>query len=262
MDEKNRKTLSWSASLAVHAVGAILILVSAFHIATPTGAVTDKTDYLAVDVGGGPEAPPPTQEHVVQEPIPPQEVPTQTSADKEAQIPPAESAPEKQEVNEAENSDGGNSPKPFTPTEIENSPSQEEANDAQQESNTTVEQNPPIVSETPAPSPSSGDSTGEGQNTSGVSGQQTAPFIDETKLTELFGNRKPEYPWMARLKRQQGTVVLRAFVNQDGRVSQVTIEKSSGSNLIDQEAQRMYSTWRYQPGLSGQVLKPFKFSLK
>jgi protein TonB len=86
--------------------------------------------------------------------------------------------------------------------------------------------------------------------------------IDETKLSEAFGNHKPSYPWMARLRRQQGTVVIRAYISKDGSVSQTAIEQSSGSSLIDKEALQSYSRWKYQPGPTGWVLKPFKFSLK
>jgi len=54
-------------------------------------------------------------------------------------------------------------------------------------------------------------------------------------LAEAYGNKKPSYPWMARLKRQEGTVVIRAYIDKSGAVTQVAIERSSGSSLIDQK---------------------------
>lgn len=76
MENKNRKALSWSASLAVHATGAILILVAGFHIATPEGTVTDKTEFEAVS----PTADVAVPVAVAAEPAPPAEAPTEPAA--------------------------------------------------------------------------------------------------------------------------------------------------------------------------------------
>ncbi|MBK9293812.1 MAG: TonB family protein [Oligoflexia bacterium] len=86
-------------------------------------------------------------------------------------------------------------------------------------------------------------------------------IIDETRLTERAGNRKPHYPWSARLKRQQGTAIIKAFVKPDGSVDSISLYKSSGVSALDKEALEAYAKWKYTPGAKGWVLKPFKFSL-
>jgi TonB family protein len=86
-------------------------------------------------------------------------------------------------------------------------------------------------------------------------------MLDVRKLLERPGNRKPNYPWTARLRRQEGTVIIRAFIRPDGHVDMPVLEKSSGFQSLDEEAIRAYGGWRYEPGASGWVLKPFKFNL-
>jgi periplasmic protein TonB len=277
MDNKKRSTLSWSASLAVHATGAVMILVAGFHLATPKGDVTDKTEFVTVDVN--------TPTTTIQNPPPPTEQAPPPDAQQAEVAKPAEVAPPPPPppAEEANNDSEAEVPKPFTPTEPdENAAAQAPPpdiadTDAAPEPGSSPT-NSPTEAVAPAMSPTNSDTTtaatapiATGSPTEGMTpsppvtaaqGGAQGPLIDETKLMEAFGNHKPEYPWMARLRRQQGTVVLRAFVDKDGGVSQVTIEKSSGSQLIDDEAQKTYARWRYQPGLSGQVLKPFKFSLK
>lgn len=83
--------------------------------------------------------------------------------------------------------------------------------------------------------------------------------LDESKLTEIRG--RISYPWMARLRRQQGTVIIKAFVRKDGSILQPSLERSSGFPLLDQEALTAYSQWRYKPGPSGWVIKTFNFNL-
>ncbi len=86
-------------------------------------------------------------------------------------------------------------------------------------------------------------------------------MLDESKLEEVAGNRKPAYPWMARVRRQEGTVVIAAYIKPDGKVELPLIQKSSGFPLLDREAVSAYSQWRYKPQNSGWVIKSFIFKL-
>lgn len=86
-------------------------------------------------------------------------------------------------------------------------------------------------------------------------------MIDEGKLIEQPGNSKPTYPFMARVRKQEGTVFIRAFIKKDGSVDVPILEKSSGHPVLDGEAIKTFSKWKYSPGLSGWYIKPFKFQL-
>ncbi len=44
------------------------------------------------------------------------------------------------------------------------------------------------------------------------------------------------YPHQARINRMEGTVVVRAVIRQDGYFSELTMETSSGHEVLDQDA--------------------------
>jgi protein TonB len=68
--------------------------------------------------------------------------------------------------------------------------------------------------------------------------------------TYAASNRKPEYPTMSRRYEEQGTVVLRVFVKEDGTAGDVEIKKSSGYPLLDKSAKSTVQTWRFNPATS------------
>jgi protein TonB len=63
-------------------------------------------------------------------------------------------------------------------------------------------------------------------------------------------NRKPEYPRMSRQMEEEGTVVLRVFVQADGSAGTVEIRTSSGFPLLDQSARNAVQSWRFEPATS------------
>ncbi len=78
----------------------------------------------------------------------------------------------------------------------------------------------------------------------------------------------PPYPIQAIRQNQQGTVVLRIRVDVDGAPLSVSIEKSSGSRLLDQAArQQVLRHWRFVPAVvDGQAVQadgivPVEFAL-
>lgn len=78
----------------------------------------------------------------------------------------------------------------------------------------------------------------------------------------------PPYPIQAIRQSQQGTVVLRIRVDVDGAPLSVSIEKSSGSRLLDQAArQQVLRHWRFVPAVvDGQAVQadgivPVEFAL-
>lgn len=56
---------------------------------------------------------------------------------------------------------------------------------------------------------------------------------------------QPEYPHSARVQRRQGTVVLSAIIEEDGRLSSLKTVHSAGPEL-DQSALAAVSHWRYE----------------
>lgn len=107
---------------------------------------------------------------------------------------------------------------------------------------------------------------GEGQAPRSGGGAMTAgapvgAVINADLLRARPGNPKPNYPQQDRLMRRQGTVTLRASVRADGSVANVRLERSAGSELMDEEAARTYYRWKYMPGQSGEVRKSFRFDL-
>jgi protein TonB len=72
---------------------------------------------------------------------------------------------------------------------------------------------------------------------------------------------------LAREKGYEGTVYLRVLVRADGRVGQLTIDRSSGYEILDREAVNSVKGWAFLPAKKGGkpveswVLLPVKFAL-
>ena len=79
--------------------------------------------------------------------------------------------------------------------------------------------------------------------------------------------RPPKYPPQAARQHQQGKVLLKVLVNADGTPGEVTVQKSSGSRLLDQAAIEAVKSWMFNPGSkggrpsSGYALVPIDFNL-
>ena len=63
---------------------------------------------------------------------------------------------------------------------------------------------------------------------------------------ELLRRVEPEYPRFARMQRQEGIVVLRVVIDEEGRVGEPTVIRSV-SKTIDSAAIEAVSQWRYRP---------------
>jgi periplasmic protein TonB len=70
-------------------------------------------------------------------------------------------------------------------------------------------------------------------------GHYTAP--------EYLGGEKPPYPKRAERNGWKGTVLLSLLINADGEVEKVEIAKSSGYELLDQQARASVGAWRFKP---------------
>jgi protein TonB len=86
--------------------------------------------------------------------------------------------------------------------------------------------------------------------------------------TNLLSGAPPVYPNASRRKREQGTVVLRLVITEDGRVASVSVSRSSGFPALDDAAVAAVGKWRWSPtvrdgrpvSITGLVQIPFKLN--
>jgi len=65
----------------------------------------------------------------------------------------------------------------------------------------------------------------------------------------LIGNIEVEYPYAARAQGVEGTCVVQAEIDEQGAVSRVTVQQSSGSDLLDRAALGQVRRARFRPRL-------------
>jgi protein TonB len=81
-------------------------------------------------------------------------------------------------------------------------------------------------------------------------------------------NPQPAYPREARLARREGVVLLNVVVSDEGRVTAVTISKSSGDSGLDSAAVAAVKAWRFHPAqmagraIAAPVQFPVRFRLR
>jgi len=78
----------------------------------------------------------------------------------------------------------------------------------------------------------------------------------------------PDYPLLAKRMNEQGRVVLRVELGEDGRVANATVKTSSGHQRLDDAALGAVKKWRCKPVIrngavaSAVALQPFSFILE
>uniref|UniRef100_UPI001356C965 energy transducer TonB n=1 Tax=Pantoea sp. 18069 TaxID=2681415 RepID=UPI001356C965 len=63
-----------------------------------------------------------------------------------------------------------------------------------------------------------------------------------------LNNPKPNYPSISRRMGEQGKVVLRVFIDVEGKPQTIEIRQSSGYERLDQQAVESVKRWRFVPG--------------
>jgi protein TonB len=119
-----------------------------------------------------------------------------------------------------------------------------------------------------------------GSRTTGQPGDQPGPVaevsaravpgdgITQTAVPRGGYQVRPPYPATARRLGIQGTTVLRLYVDAEGRVADVAIERSAGHQDLDHAAAQAVRRWRFEPGRRGRepigmwVLLPVEFRLR
>lgn len=116
-----------------------------------------------------------------------------------------------------------------------------------------------------ASSSGSGSSDGRGGNddeADGPTSNQNLVIVEASQRRPLPGNPLPAYPRNDRYLKRQGTTVMVGRVGTDGRVQDVQIERSSGSESMDRASVTEFRKWRFEPGQEALVRKSFAFTLK
>jgi periplasmic protein TonB len=97
---------------------------------------------------------------------------------------------------------------------------------------------------------------------------QPAPLIQPRFDADYLDNPAPAYPPMSRRLGEEGKVVLRVFVEADGRPASVELKAGSGSPRLDEAALAAVRRWEFVPARRGAepvaawVLVPIAFHLK
>jgi protein TonB len=78
---------------------------------------------------------------------------------------------------------------------------------------------------------------------------------------DYLNNPAPVYPGMSRRMGEQGTVVLRVFINTEGRAEKSEIRTSSGYSRLDDAALATVQRWRYVPGKRAGVPEAMWFNV-
>ena len=87
------------------------------------------------------------------------------------------------------------------------------------------------------------------------------------KTVRLIKSERPPYPQVARRQGWEGTVVLRINIGAGGDVTNVSTQKSTGHDALDESATQSVKTWRFDPAKDGEfpvasvVDLPIRFNL-
>ncbi len=83
--------------------------------------------------------------------------------------------------------------------------------------------------------------------------QTDEPLVEARYEVAALNNPKPPYPLAARVRGQQGQLLLAVEVRADGSCGQVLIKRSSGHELLDAAARQTIRHWHFLPAHRGAV---------
>ena len=130
----------------------------------------------------------------------------------------------------------------------------------------------PFKPDVPAPSSKSTGATSASSSSSSTStsaSNNSAPAFTEANFRANYAhNPKPTYPAIARSRNWQGKVLLRVKVSAKGLTESVSVEQSSGHDMLDESAIEAVKKWRFIPAKRGDtpvassVIVPIDFKLR
>ena len=81
--------------------------------------------------------------------------------------------------------------------------------------------------------------------------KEMASVVTRPVAARYLNNPPPHYPEKARLRKQQGTVLLDVRVKTDGKPRDIRIVQSSGHHSLDQAALQAVRLWEFLPARHG-----------
>jgi periplasmic protein TonB len=121
-----------------------------------------------------------------------------------------------------------------------------------------VKETPPPVAESKEPAPPA----------AAPAVAAAAPLVEPRFDADYLQNPQPYYPMASRRLQEEGKVLLRVFVEANGRPNSVEIKTSSGYARLDSAASEAVRQWKFVPARRGVeavgawVLVPITFSLR
>jgi protein TonB len=85
---------------------------------------------------------------------------------------------------------------------------------------------------------------------------------------DYLSNPAPEYPAESRTKKEEGKVLLRIHVTEEGKPDEITLHRSSGFSRLDQVSLAVVERWKFIPGrqdgkpVAAWVVVPINFTLR
>jgi protein TonB len=110
--------------------------------------------------------------------------------------------------------------------------------------------------------------TPEAPSTESPHPEARGEFVEARADADYLSNPAPEYPRLSKRNREEGKVMLRVFVEKNGKPSTVTLHSSSGFERLDQAAMDAVRAWSFVPAKQGDeivaawVLVPIAFHLR
>lgn len=93
-------------------------------------------------------------------------------------------------------------------------------------------------------------------------------YTPASSNANYLNNPKPVYPGIARRRHWEGLVVLRVYVTADGHCGEVSVQRSSSHDVLDEAALEAVKRWRFVPAKRGDVAQaswvtvPIEFQLE
>jgi len=102
---------------------------------------------------------------------------------------------------------------------------------------------------------------GADQTTAVWSDGHSSPISDEQLVGNTLAAPGAAYPEEAQKNKTTGNGVYEMRIDRAGKITAVTIVKSSGSAVLDKAATTAFRKWRFKPGIFQSVRVPVSWSV-
>lgn len=101
---------------------------------------------------------------------------------------------------------------------------------------------------------SESDSPGEVHSEPSPGSRASSSGVEQVRAAPDYAvNPPPRYPYSARKRGWEGTVMVRVLVSRSGRALEASVENSSGYTLLDRSALKAVQRWTFHPGKRGEI---------